>query len=151
MSEMFGNMFEEEDKKERPVVNSNFGIEIDGIIECSFSNAKGVSVEIETLNYHEGGMLYDHSFPTKTKFSNITLERGTTSSDVLSKWILQTQEGIIERKDFAIILWDSKGSIVKRWNFLSGMPVKWFISDFDGMGNSIILESIELSHCGMKV
>ncbi|MGB3367332.1 MAG: phage tail protein [Acidaminobacteraceae bacterium] len=151
MPEMFGNLYGDEDKKEKPVANSRFGIEIDGIIESSFANAKGVSVEIETMSYHEGGMLYEHTFPTKTKFSNITLERGTTSSDVLAKWILQIQEGIIDRKDFAIILWNPKGEIVKRWNFSSGLPVKWSVSDFDGMGSSVAIETIELSHLGMKL
>jgi len=150
MSEMFGNLYGDEERKELPVGNHHFGLEIDGITECSFAKASGVAVEVEVYSYQEGGVNhFEHQLPTRTKHSNIQLERGVTKSDVLMKWFRQISDGIILKRDFAIILWNNNGDIIRRWNFLKGYPIKWRIGDLDALGNTLLIESIELTHEGI--
>lgn len=133
----------------RPAVSAFFGLEIDGVNEASFSKATGVSAEVETFAYQEGGVNhFEHKLPTRTKFSNITLERGTTTSKDLLTWFAQIKEGVVARKDFTIILWNSAGEVLRRWNFKNGYPVKWSVGDLDAQGSQVLLETLELAHEG---
>lgn len=150
MSEMFGNLFGDEERKEMPVGNHHFGLEIEGITECSFAKASGVAVEVEVYSYQEGGVNhFEHQFPTRTKHSNIKLERGVTKSDALLKWFRQISDGVIVKRNFSIILWNNSGEIMRRWNFNAGYPVKWAVGELDATGNTILIETIELVHEGL--
>jgi len=137
-------------KKDRSLYNSSFfGLEIDGINEASFAKASGVASEIELHKYQEGGVNhFEHQIPTRTKFSNITLEKGMTKSKELSNWFQQIKEGIIAKKNFSVVLWNEKGEEIRRWNFVNGYPVKWSAGDLDALGNQVMIEKIELVHEG---
>lgn len=151
MSEMFGNLYGDQDKKSMPIGNFHFGIEIDSITECSFAKVSGVASEVEIYTYKEGGVNgYEHQIPSATKYSNITLEKGVTNSDFMYKWFKQISEGIIVKRNFAIILWDNSGKIIRRWNFAAGYPIKWSTSELDANGNSILIEKMELAHEGIS-
>lgn len=138
-------------KKEMPVGSFHFGIEIDGIFEGSFLRVTGIASEIEVEEYKEGGMNhFVHYMPVRVKYSNIILEKGVTKSKELLKWFNQVKEGIMNKKNFSIVLWNNGGEIIRRWNFQNGYPIKWEASDLDAMGNSILIEKIELTHEGMN-
>ena len=144
------NSHKSKNNDSRPIGNYNFSIEIDGIYEGSFSSVSGVASEVEIEEFSEGGVNhYIHRLPIRVKHSNITLEKGITKSKELHKWFAQTQEGIMNKKDFSIVLNDNKGTTVRRWNFKKGYPVKWEAGNLDAMGNDILMEKIEIAHEGM--
>ncbi|WP_432666843.1 phage tail protein [Wukongibacter baidiensis] len=141
-------MFE---RKDMPIGNFYFSVEIDGIQEGNFLKASGVASEVEVEEYEEGGVNhFTHKIPVRIKHSNIVLEKGVTSSKELLKWFSQIQEGIIIKKNFSIILWNQGKEIVRRWNFYNGYPVKWEAGELDALGTSILVERIEITHEGMK-
>ncbi|BEP29028.1 phage tail protein [Helicovermis profundi] len=145
------NLYGKDTSKRKVGLNFNFGLEIDGMVEISFMKVSGISSEVEFLTYNEGGVNdYEHHIPTKVKYSNIVLEKGVTKSDVLFKWFKRIQAGIIEKKNFSVILWNNEFKVIKRWNFIEGYPVKWSLSNFEALGNGVSIESIEFTHNGFN-
>lgn len=138
-------------KKNIPVGNYNFSIEIDGINEASFARVSGMGAEIQVEDVDEGGMNYStHKIPVKVKYNNITLEKGITKSKELLNWFSQACEGVIKKRDFSIILSNNGGDTMRRWNFTQGYPVRWESDALDAQGNNILLERIELCYEGMS-
>ena len=138
-------------KKQRPVGNFYFAIEIDGIQEAQFNRASGIASEIELEAIEEGGVNHMvHYMPKRIKNSNIILEKGLTKSKELMLWYKKIQDGVMVKKNFSIMLYDTTGKKIRRWNFTKGYPIKWEVSDLDAMGNSVAIERIEIVHEGMK-
>lgn len=133
-----------------PITNFRYGVEIDGLYEGGFSKVSGMASEIEVEEYIEGGVNhFVHRMPVRVRNYNIILEKGITQSKVLYKWFTQVKDGVINKLDFSIILYDTKGEVVRRWSFKNGYPVRWEASDLDALDNSILVERIELAHEGM--
>lgn len=133
-----------------PYLNFMFHVEIQGMIVAGFSEASGLQVETETEDYREGGVNdYVHKLPKISKQSNISLKRGITDSDVLWQWHQDVVNGIIERKDGRIILFDFQGNEKWRWEFKEAFPVKWSGPDFRANGSAVAVESLELVHHGI--
>lgn len=138
-------------KKNLPIGNYKFAIEIDGITEGSFSKVSGIGAEIQIDDVDEGGMNYStHKIPVRVKYSNITLEKGITKSKELFQWFSQSCEGIIKKRDFSIILSDNGGETIRRWNFTQGYPVRWEADGLDAQGSEILLERMEICYEGMS-
>ena len=138
-------------ERKDPYLNFRFRIEIDQLIVGSFSEVSGLQVETETQEYQEGGVNdFIHKLPKITKYPNITLKRGLTDSDVLWKWHQNVVNGKIERKSGRIILLDSEEKEKWHWTFEEAYPVKWMGPDFKATDNTIAIETLELSHNGIK-
>ncbi len=74
-----------------PPVGFYFGVSINGFndtIDAEFQSVSGLSVDIETEEYAEGGEnRYKHKLPVRTKFPNLVLKRGLVVKDSsLLKW-----------------------------------------------------------------
>ena len=133
-----------------PYLNFMFHVEIQGLIVAGFSEASGLQVETETEDYREGGVNdYVHKLPKISKQSNISLKRGITDSDVLWQWHRDVVNGIIERKNGRIILFDVQGNEKWRWEFIEAFPVKWSGPEFKADGGTVALETLELAHHGI--
>ena len=133
-----------------PYLNFRFQVEIDGMIEATFSEASGLDIEIETEDYQEGGVNdYIHKLPKRCKYQNLVLKRGFTDSDVLWEWHQDAVKGKISRKSGRIILLGSEGEEVWRWLFEDAYPVKWGGPDFKADGNGVAIETLELVHKGI--
>jgi len=137
--------------KKDPYRAFRFRIEIDGITAACFSDVSGLQIETKTDSYEEGGVNdFVHYFPKRTKYQHLTLKRGLSDSDELWKWYKEVISGKFKRKNGSIILMDSAGEDVWRWNFVSAYPVKWIGPDFKAETNSIAFETIEIVHNGIK-
>ncbi len=134
-----------------PYLNFRFLVEIDGIIVGGFSEVSGLNVETETELIEEGGVNdYVHKLPKKTKYSNLTLKRGLTDSDVLWSWHRDVVKGNFKRKSGAIIMLDDEGNSKWRWNFKEAYPVKWTGPDLQAANSTVAIEILELSHNGLE-
>ena len=134
-----------------PLLDFRFHVEIDGLLFAGFSEASGLSVEITTDEYNEGGVNeFVHVLPKTVKYQNIVLKQGILHSKKMWKWIQNVQEGKIKKRNGRIILLD--GSYFSRWywNFTDAYPVKWSGSDLKATGSDVFVETLELSHCGIE-
>ena len=135
-----------------PYTSNLFHIEIEGIEEAFFKECGGLTAETEILSFEEGGVNdYIHKLPGRTKYPNVVLKRGITESGWLWDWYQKVASGKVERKNISIVLYNPKGEEVKRWSFERAYPVKWSGSDLKADESAIAVETLEITHEGMKL
>jgi len=130
-----------------PYRGFNFLVEIDGITQAGFQEASGLDSQTAIVEYREGAdPNHSRKLTGLNTFSAITLKRGVTDSDELWQWRLTAVDGKVERKNGSIVLLDEKGTEKIRWNFSNAWPTKWTGPAFNSTGNSIAVESLEITH-----
>ena len=128
-----------------PYKNFNFVIEIDGIALAGFSECTGLRVEVEVIEYREGGDPSSvRKLPGQSKVGDITLKRGITASKELHDWLDSVRTGVAKRKSGAIILLDDARKPVVRWQFSEAFPRKWEGPNLDAKGNDVAIETLTL-------
>lgn len=131
-----------------------FAIEIEGIQCGKFTRCEGLEAETYIYEVEEGGLnSTTHKFIGRTRFPNIVLENGVTSSNDLYKWHYDTtlSDKKITRKNGAIIMYNTKGDEVKRWNFFRALPCRWVGPKLGKDIHGIAVERIEIAHEGIEL
>jgi len=137
-------------EREDPYINSNFLVEIDGLILAGFTEVSGLDSTVQVEEYREGGVNdFVHKLPKETRYSNLILKRGFTESEALWDWHQNAVMGKIERKNGSIVLLDRNGQEKWRIMFMSAYPVKWVGPDFKADSSSVAIETLELAHHGL--
>src|SRR4051794_4306026 len=114
-----------------------------------FTQATGLSMQIDVLEYLEGGRNdMVHKLPSRIKQGNLTLKRGLTTEGALLAWFKKSVVKA-EPTDLSLTLYDSAGKKVQGWSFAQAYPVKWTASDLNAGGNEIMTETLEIAHSGM--
>ena len=133
-----------------PYLSFRFRIEFDNVIAGGFTECSGLQVETEVEEHREGGLNeFSHKLPKGTKYGTISLKRGLVDATDLWDWNQNVIEGKTQqRKNLSIILLDSKGNDVVRWDIRDALPVKWNSSELKSDGNTVMVESLELVHHG---
>jgi phage tail-like protein len=133
--------------------NCRFYVLIESMPKAVFTELSGLQVETEVQEYAEGGNnTFTHRLPGRTKVSNITLKRGMTNSNEFFNWYLEHLQGkVITRRNLSIVMYDTTGKELMRWNFINAYPVKWVGPQFTSNGNQAAVETLELAHDGMQV
>lgn len=129
-----------------PFRGYNFVVEIDQTDVAGFSEAGGLTFNVDTVDYREGADLPLHvrKLTGLRKFSNITLKRGLTDNRQLWDWYKAVLNGKTERRNGAIVLRDEDHNPVARWNFENGFICKWEGQNFNATSNDVFIESIEI-------
>jgi phage tail-like protein len=120
-----------------PYRSFNFLVEIDGISQAGFQECSGLDASTDAVDYREG------ADPNHTA---ISLKRGITDSDELWKWRQTVIDGKTERRSGSIVLLNEAGAEKLRWNFSNAWPSKWTGPAFNSTGNSVAVETLELTH-----
>ncbi len=132
-----------------------FTVEIDGIETARFQKCSGLEAETYVFEVEEGGLnTTTHKFYGRTRYTNLILEKGITDNDDLFNWYKKTllEEQKVERKNGAVILKDTEGNEIKRWNFFRAFPCKWIGPRLDSnSGSDFAVERIEITHEGLSV
>lgn len=130
-----------------------FYVMIDGLAHAVFTEVSGIQVESEVMDYAEGGNNgFVHRLPGRTKFSNITLKRGMTSSNELFIWYMLTLQGKkLTRRNLTVVMYNPAGLLVTAWNYVNAYPVKWVGPQFTAGGTQAAVETLELAHEGMLI
>lgn len=138
-------------KRNDPYFTFNFLVEIEGLVVGGFSEVRGLQVEVEIKDYREGGMNdYVHKLAGPVRYpSNLILKHGLVDSETLWYWVEDVTWGIIERKNLSIILLDSAGTEVRRWEFDGAYPVKWVGPDLRAGTAEVAVETVEFVHRGL--
>ena len=130
-----------------------FTVEIEGIETARFQRCEGLEAETYVYEIEEGGYnLSTRKFLGRTRFPNLILEKGVSQSSALYRWYKETVlEGRkIERKSGSIVLKNTQGKEVKRWNFFRAIPCRWVGPRLEAnQGSEYALERIEIAHEGI--
>jgi len=128
-----------------PFKNFNFLVEIDGIAQAGFSECTGLRLEVDVIEYREGGELSSvRKLPGRSRVGDITLKHGITTSNELQAWFESTLSGLPERKDGVIVLLDDERKPVVRWKFFNAFPRKWEGPHLDAKGTDVAIETLTL-------
>ena len=134
-----------------PFKNFNFLVEIDGITQAGFSECTGLLLEVDVIEYREGGeMSAVRKLPGRAKVGDITLKRGITTSKELHEWVVSIRNGVANRRNGTIILLDDERKPVARWKFVNAFPRKWEGPNLDAKGSEVAIETLTLCCEGLE-
>ena len=132
-----------------------FTVEIDGIETARFQKCEGLEAETYVYEVEEGGLNHTtRKFRGRTRFPNLILEKGITENDSLFNWFKETclENKKLERKNGSVVLKNTEGNEVKRWNFYRTFPCRWIGPKLViNLGSDFAVERIEIAHEGIEV
>ena len=144
-------------KKNYPLPKFHFQVEWGGT-RLGFTEISGLDFETEVIEYREGSYkTYNKTKqPGLTKYSDITLKRGTFLGDFeffeLWRKTMMFQEGKEKfRRDIVIKLLDEEHSPIISWSVLNAWPRKVQYADLKAAANEIIIETMILVHEGLSI
>jgi phage tail-like protein len=127
-------------------------VTFDGIPTAFFRSVSGLSLEIEVVEFREGGEGGAvHKVPGRVKYPNIVLKQGFTGASDLQKWAFRIAAGQFEHKNGTIVISDQKSQVLARYKLTNAWPTKWNGPDFDATSNDVAIETIEIAHEGLRL
>ena len=140
-----------------PLPKFHFELEWGGT-RLGFTEVTGLDFETEVIEYREGS---DKTYnkrkqPGLTKYSDITLKRGTFLGDFeffeLWRKTMMFQEGKEKfRRDVTIKLLDEEHTPIISWSVLNAWPRKVQYADLKADANEILIETMILVHEGLSI
>ncbi len=129
-----------------PYKKFNYKVLIDNSEEAGFSEVSAPDISSDPVEYREGNMagITPGKQPGILKYSNVTLKRGVTDSQVFVDWMKTVQEGKVTRKTVVITLLDDSMAEVASWQLEKAWPTKYTAPDVNATSNEVAIESLEL-------
>ena len=137
-----GSVRKDPDRKFRYVV------EIDGIVQSSFSEVIMPDSTSDPIEYREGAEpTYTRKIPGLTKFGNLTLKWSITDSTELYNWRKLVEQGKMKdaRRNLAVILIDEEGNPAARWEFHDAWPCRYSAPILNAEENCVAIETLEIA------
>jgi phage tail-like protein len=132
-----------------PLLQGNVLLEIDGVgVVANFNTVSGVSSEVEIVDnpyVTEQGKVYIGKLPGKPKTPTITLKRGLTGATELWEWHLAVMQGNPDRRNGSVILMNTMGDPVLRYDFTNGMVSKLSLSEGGATTSGVQIEEATIS------
>ncbi len=133
-----------------PGRNTSFRLELDGSSLGFFKSVDGLGIEIEVVEFREGGDPTPRKLPGRVSILDVTLKRGYVNPSFFESWIQQVRDGAPGfRKDLTLVVLDSRGNEVVTYSIVAAWPAKWELSSEKVKGNDIMIETIEIAHEGI--
>jgi phage tail-like protein len=126
-------------------------ITFDGMPTAYFRAVSGLKIEIEVVEFREGGTGDVHKLPGRVKYPNLVLKQGFSGPSELQKWAFRVASGQFEHKNATIVISDQKNQVLARYSLMNGFPAKWEGLDFDASSNEVAIETIEIAHEGLRL
>ncbi len=125
--------------------NFRFRVEIDGITQAGFSEVQVGETTIEAIEYREGNEpTHVRKLPGLTKYGNVTLKWGATTSNELFSWWKAGADGEVQRRQMVVSLLDEQKNVVKRWMMRNVWPVRYAVSPLVAVdGCVVVTETLE--------
>jgi len=118
----------------------------------AFAECTGLEATMEPRVIREGGLNYGvHQRAGAVTFATVILRRGITTNRDLWKWfVLTTQRGGYSyRLNLDIRHLDVSGNLIRTWQLLRAMPVKFKSADLNARGTDVAVEELHLVHEGL--
>jgi phage tail-like protein len=142
----------EQSKTNWPMVKFQFSVKI-GEIEAFFQEVTGLSAEMQEIEYRKGNSKEFSAvkMPGIKKFGNITLKKGVFKADK-DFWALYeaVKMNTVETSTVTISLLDETKKVAMSWTLANAFPSKISSTDMNAEGNKVAVETMELSHEGLK-
>ncbi len=148
-------------KGDYPIPKFHFQVEWGENFRIGFTEVSGLDFETEVIEYREGNSKkYNKTKqPGLTKFSNITLKRGTFEGDFdyYKEWrktyFFQegNKTGSQYRRTVTIKLLNESHEAIITWKLLNAWPSKIQSTDLKADGNEVAIETMELVHEGLEI
>jgi len=148
-------------KGDYPIPKFHFQVEWGESFRIGFTEVSGLDFETEVIEYREGNSKkYNKTKqPGLTKFSNITLKRGTFEGDFdyYKEWrkTYFFQEGnktaSLYRRTVTIKLLNESHEAIITWKLLNAWPSKVQSTDLKADANEVAIETMELVHEGLEI
>lgn len=128
---------------------------IDGKERAGFSRISGITMQMQTVSYAEGGADgHTHELPGQVAHAELTLERGMTEDRSLWRWMQKVQQGTVVRKDITVkITRTPQGEATWGWHFYDAYPKAWTGPELAGTtreGDGVAFEALKLVHNGFE-
>ena len=113
----------------------------------AFSECSGLAAERETYPYAEGGQNgFVHTLLGRLRYPHVTLKGGVTDQTVLLDWILASNRA---DTNVTVTFHRPDGTVLRRFELMSAVPVRWTGPSGDAAANAIATESLEIAHQGL--
>lgn len=130
-----------------------FVVEIDGVSSAGFQKCSELSVEVASIEYHEGGSMIPNKSPGRLKFADVTLERGATKDEDLWDWLSEVADAAANaglsdpafKRTVDIVQQDRDGSTLRRWRLFGVWPTKFVAGAWDNESDENVIESVTLT------
>jgi len=129
-----------------------------GKTRMGFTEVTGLDFETEVIEYREGNMKQYNKLkqPGLTKYTNVTLKRGTFLGDFdYYKWWKETyffqEKSQTFRTNVTIQLMDEQHNPIITWTLANAWPTKIQSTDLKADANEVAIESMELAHEGLTI
>ncbi len=119
-----------------------------------FTEVTGLIIENQAIEYRAGAdkMFATQKMPGLAKHSNVTLKRRIISTDSgFYKWLATISLNKVERRNILILLLNEQHEPAMTWSVENAWPVKVEGPQLKSTGNEVAIESIEISHEGLKL
>ena len=148
-------------KGEYPIPKFHFRVQWGKDFRIGFTEVSGLDFETEVIEYREGSSkTYNSSKqPGRTKYSNVTLKRGTFEGDYdfYMEWRKTfyfqegNQTGSRFRRNVEIMLLNENHEPIITWTLLNAWPSKVQSTDLKADANEVAIETMELVHEGLSI
>lgn len=115
----------------------------------AFSEVSGLTLEIQTEDFMEGGGNgYTVRLPKPPQAKNLVLKRALVAVNPEEiEWARNAVESFrFETRTVLVSIINYGGDPVKTWNFERAYPVKLSLSDLGSTKNEIVIETLELAY-----
>lgn len=115
-----------------------------------FSECTGLEMTLDVEEYREGGRNGETlQFPTRVRWSKITLKKGVGAGNTLWDWHYGFVTGQGKRRDGLIVLLNDLHLPAHIWHFRRGLPTRYTGPSMNAAQGAVAIESIEITHEGM--
>jgi phage tail-like protein len=115
-----------------------------------FSECTGLEMSLDVEEYREGGRNGETlQFPTRVRWSKITLKKGVGAGTALWDWHYGFVTGKGKRRDGLIVLMNDLQSPARIWHFRRGLPTRYSGPSMNASQTSVAIETIEITHEGI--
>ena len=132
-----------------PLLQGNVLLDLDGVgVVANFNSVSGISSEVEIVDnpyITEQGKVYVGKLPGKPKTPTITLKRGLTGATELWAWHLAVMQGTPDRRNGSVIMMNTLGEEVLRYNFGNAMVSKLSLSEGGATTSGVQIEEATLA------
>jgi phage tail-like protein len=140
-------------RRDDPYPDFNFRLELEGLEVAGFSEVRLPEGRIESIAYREGTDTTSAArlLPGRVEYGRLVLRRGFAGDATLFQWWQEVLQGNLERRNVAVVLLDEQRQEVARWLLRRAWPAKWVGPELRGLGNEVVIETLELAHEGIEL
>lgn len=122
-----------------------FDVALGGFTECT-----GLEATLDVEEFREGGRNGEVlQFPTRVRWSKLTLKKGLGSGTDLWDWHYGFVVGQGKRRDGIVAMMDELHQPVHIWQFRRGLPTRYNGPSLNAAQSAVAIESIEIAHEGL--